>query len=409
MRVRNWLFEHFAKVGRAFGFSQYDAPVLEHQELYKRKAGEEITEQMYSFTDKDGKAVTLRPEMTPSLARMVMARQETATGEIKDLLPFKWFCVAQWDDSIMAELELLASICAFFRGLGVGPDIVGIKINSRKFLGSLMKSYGISDEMFAPVCVIIDKLDKIGADAVKEMLIEVGVPSETSDDMLCALEAQSIEELESTVGEMIDDEALSELKLLFTLAESYGFHDYLVFDASVVRGLAYYTGCVWECFDRRGELRAICGGGRYDKLLTLYGSKKVVPCVGFGFGDCVIMELLKDHNLMPSLPRTMIGAAVSIAAKLRSGGATVDLMLQPKKDAKKAFKYADRAGATYCAYVAPDEWSKQCVRIKNMRKGEGEGNAEDKGRDIPFSELQDARAIFEKEEGENKSPFLSCF
>ena len=173
---------------------------------------------------------------------------------------------------------------------------------------------------------------------------------------------------------------MDELKRLFQLAEDYGFGDWLVFDASVVRGLAYYTGVVFEGFDRAGELRAICGGGRYDRLLSLYGAVTEVPACGFGFGDCVVVELLKDKGILPNLPKSvdfvvaafnesMQGAAMKTTALMRDGGAKVDLLLEPKKKVANTFDYANRAGARYIVFVAPSEWEKGTVRIKDLRLG----------------------------------------
>jgi histidyl-tRNA synthetase len=327
MRFRNYLFGAFRAVGVSHGFDEFDAPVLEHQRLFKRKAGEEIVDQMYAFTDKDGAEVTLRPEMTPSLARMVLRRQNAVSGEIKETLPLKWFCVAQcwrhettqrgrkrehyqWNmdivghQGITAELELLSAVAAFFRRLGVGPSDVGIKINSRRVLNSICASYGVPADKFAAVCVVLDKLDKIGAPAVKAQLVAspLDVPSASADKMLQALAAPTVAAILEQLGAEATDElraACDEMTQLFALAEAYGFADFLQFDASVVRGLAYYTGIVFECFDKKFGLRAICGGGRYDRLMSLYGSPVEVPCVGFGFGDCVIKELLQEMGLMP--------------------------------------------------------------------------------------------------------------
>jgi len=301
MRARNYLFQHFKDVARLYAFQEYDAPVLEHEELYKRKAGEEITQQMYNFIDKSGYAVTLRPEMTPTLARMILGRT-TESGETKMILPVKWFSLPQcwrfettqrgrkrehyqWNmdivgvKSIAAEVELLSAITCFFLNVGITSKDVGIKVNSRKVMASILKSQGISDEQFAPVCVVVDKLDKIGDDAVTAELVGLGVQESTARTIIKTMSARSVEEL-SAIAKGADEEGLNELKDLFEQAKAYGFEDFLLFDASVVRGLAYYTGIVFECFDRTGELRAICGGGRYDRLLSLYGSKQEVPCVG---------------------------------------------------------------------------------------------------------------------------------
>mmetsp|Transcript_3823 Transcript_3823/g.4312 ORF Transcript_3823/g.4312 Transcript_3823/m.4312 type:complete len:517 (-) Transcript_3823:534-2084(-) len=425
MRFRNWLFGHFKEVANITGFQEYDAPVLEHQELYKRKAGEEITAQMYAFLDKSDppREVTLRPEMTPSLARMVLAAGQSNN------LPLKWFSIPQcwryenttrgrkrehyqWNMDIIgckgitAEVELLYTVTQFFKRIGVTSEHVGVKVNSRKVLGSVLEQFGVPAENFAPVCVVVDKLDKIGAAEVKKQLVEdLSVPGETADKILKCLECKTVDDLAALCGSSSAE--INELKELFTLAEDYGFADYLIFDASVVRGLAYYTGVVFECFDRRGELRAICGGGRYDKLLSLYGAKTEVPACGFGFGDCVILELLKDLNLMPDISKrvdfvvaaynpSMQGKAMAAAAKIRTGGATVDLLLEPKKKVAAAFEYADRAGADYMVFVAPDEWAKNVVRVKDLRAGSKDSS---KQIDVPVDKLSEIKAFLASSDG----------
>ncbi|CAE7898441.1 unnamed protein product [Symbiodinium microadriaticum] len=325
MRFRNWLFGAFKEIARRYSFQEYDAPVLENEELYKRKAGEEITEQMYNFIDKDGAAVTLRPEMTPSLARMVLSLMRAETGEMSALLPLKWSSIPQcwrfetcqrgrkrehyqWNmdivgiTSIHAEVELLSAITSFFEHVGITSKEVGIKVNSRKVLGAVLKNSGVPDERFTETCVVIDKQDKIGAEAVvKELTEKIGLDQAVAQRIVNATAAKTLDEFASLAGVGESPEVV-ELRQLFTLAEEEGFGDWLIFDASVVRGLAYYTGVVFEGFDRAGVLRAICGGGRYDRLLTLYGSPKEVPCAGFGFGDCVIYELLKEKKVLPELP-----------------------------------------------------------------------------------------------------------
>jgi histidyl-tRNA synthetase len=417
MRVQNWLFDNFREAAKAFGFQEYDAPVLENVELYKRKAGEEIVDQMYAFTDKEGYHVTLRPEMTPTLARLVLGKTNLQTGEVRLTLPLKWFSIPQcwrfettqrgrkrehyqWNmdivgvDHVHAEVELLAAACFFFQRIGIGPDVVGIKVNSRAVLEAVLAKHGIEKgkkdadggDIFEQVCVIIDKLDKIGGPAVTELLGEIGVDSESAAEILKALEAPSVEELANQVG--TDSEAVNQVKRLFELADQYGFGDYLIFDASVVRGLAYYTGVVWEAFDRRGELRAIMGGGRYDRLLEKYGGEKCkIPCVGFGFGDCVIMELLKECGKVPDFASAgpdyvvcafspdLYGTAANISWKLRMTGATVDLMPTPKKKVAASFKHADQTGARRMVFVAPDEIEKGVVRIKDLRTKDKNGES----------------------------------
>ena len=417
MKIQNWLFDNFRESAMAFGFQEYDAPVLEHVKLYERKAGEEIVDQMYNFIDKEGKHVTLRPEMTPTLARMVLNKTNLQTGEVRLTLPLKWFSIPQcwrfettqrgrkrehyqWNmdivgvDHVHAELELLAAACFFFQRVGIGSDIVGIKVNSRAVLEAVLAKHGIKKgekdkdggDIFAKACVIIDKLDKIGGLAVTEMLGGIGVSAESSADILKALEAPTVSALTEHIGE--ESEAICQVKRLFELAKEYGIDDYLIFDASVVRGLAYYTGVVWEAFDRRGELRAIMGGGRYDRLLELYGGEKcTIPCVGFGFGDCVIMELLRECGKIPDFQGSgvdyvvcafspdLYGAAANISSKLRACGWSVDLMPTPKKKVAASFKHADQAGARRMVFVAPDEIAKGLVRVKDLRLKDKDGEA----------------------------------
>jgi histidyl-tRNA synthetase len=426
MKIRNWLFGNMRAAALKFGFSEYDAPVLEHVELYERKAGEEIVDQMYSFHDKEGDHVTLRPEMTPTLARMVLNKTNLQTGDVRITLPLKWFSIPQcwrfettqrgrkrehyqWNMDIVgvehvnAELELLAAACEFFRRLDIGPDIVGIKVNSRAVLEALLANHGINKgtvdedggDVFSKACVIIDKLDKIGGAAVTELLGGIGVSEDSARDILIALQSPSIDALAEIVGGQSD--AIDEVKRLFDLAKDYGIADYLVFDASVVRGLAYYTGIVWEAFDRRGELRAIMGGGRYDRLLELYGGEKCqIPCVGFGFGDCVIMELLQDLKKVPDLSTgvdyavcayspEMYGKAASISAGLRDCGWSVDLMPTPKKKVANSFKHADQIGARRMVFVAPSEIERGVVRVKDLRVKDS--NGEGVQVDVPLDEL----------------------
>jgi len=394
MRLRTWLFGHFRAVAAEFGFVEYDAPVLESEELYVRKAGEEITNQLYNFVDKGGRKVALRPEMTPSLARMILAKG----GGLA--LPAKWFSIPQcwryermtrgrkrehyqWNmdvfgvPGVAAEAELLAAIASFFSRLGLAPADVGIKVNSRKVLQGVLDGLGVPPESFTAVAVLVDKLDKVPRDAIAADLAAVGLSDEQVDRIIDSLSLRDLAGLSDLLGE--DHEAVADLRELWALADAYGIADWLVFDASVVRGLAYYTGTVFEAFDRGASLRAICGGGRYDRLLSTFGGKDI-PAAGFGFGDVVIVELLKDKGLLPQLtagvddvvfPLTedLRGAATTVATKLRAAGRSVDLVLDGRK-AKWVFKHADKNGAGRVVLVGPDEWAAGTVRIKDLATGE---------------------------------------
>jgi len=426
-----------------FGFHEYDAPVLEPVALYERKAGEEITQQMYNFTDKEENRVTLRPEMTPSLARLVLNKTKLATGEVGEPLPLKWYSIPQcwrfettqrgrkrehyqWnvdiagEPSVSAELELLCVMASFFSRIGIGPDVVGIRVNSRRVLDALLQEVGVPKEDFAKVCVVIDKLDKIGPAEVTRQLGELGVAESTSAAILACLGVGSVAELADKVGK--DSPAIEEMETLFRLAAAYdvgpgvggpNLAQYLQFDASVVRGLSYYTGIVFEAFDRRGVLRAIAGGGRYDNLLSKLATEDegspvgwTIPMCGFGFGDCVIVELLAENNQMPPFAKavdavvapydaSMVEGALTVAAGLRANGLSVDLLLQPKR-AKGAFDSANKAGARLMAFVAPGEWDGGLVRVKDMlvRDASGEDGLQI---DVPVKALESLPALFAAE------------
>eukprot|EP00752_Nemacystus_decipiens_P014338 g12757.t1 len=392
MRLRNWLFGHWRDVASSFGFEEYDAPVLESESLYTRKSGEEVTQQLYCFEDKGGRRVSLRPEMTPSLARMVMAKRKSLT------LPVKWFSLPQcwryermtrgrrrehyqWNmdiwgvTGVAAEAELLGAMAAFFERVGLGPEDVGIKVNSRGVLTEVMRSLGVPEDKHTATCVLVDKLDKVPLEAVTGDLAALGLDGASVKRLLEVMELKDMGGVETFLGK--ESPAADELRQLFSLAGRYGLSDWLVLDCSVVRGLAYYTGTVFEAFDRRGKLRAIAGGGRYDALLESFGGEPL-PAAGFGFGDAVIVELLSDKGLLPkdkgpgvaavvcAFNAELQGAATEVAGALRRKGVSVDLVLETRKT-KANFKHAARVGATYVVLVAPSEWEDGKVSVKDLR------------------------------------------
>ena len=394
MRLRNWLFDNFDDAALLHGFQEYDAPVLESEELYTRKQGEEITQQLYNFKDKGDRKVALRPEMTPSLARMVMSR----AGVLP--MPIKWYSIPQcwryertqrgrgrehyqWNvdiwgtDAISADAELISVLVTFFKSVGLTEEDLVIKMSSRKVLEEVLGSLGLEGDIFAKTCIIVDKMDKLPADVVSEQLGDLGLEKSAIQTIQSTLVIKDMNSLEETLGK--ESAAVTELTSLFSALEAYGISGWIEFDASIVRGLAYYTGPVFEAHDRAGELRAICGGGRYDKLLSTLGGKDL-PATGFGFGDMVIMELLAEKGLVPeliggvddvviSLSPELRNAAMSVATSLRSTGKSVDLVLEDKR-LKWAFKHAERSGAQRLVMVMPDEWKEGKVKIKDLESGE---------------------------------------
>lgn len=442
MRVRNWLFGLWKTVASQCGFSEYDAAVVEREELYTRKAGEEIVAQMYNFEDKDKNKVTLRPEMTPTLVRMVMNKLVlNASGSItsSEIFPLKWFSIPQcwrfetpqrgrkrehyqWNMDIIgtpdvsAEMELIAASVSFFEKTGLTSNDIVFRINSRKVLNEAMLRANVPDDKFASACVVLDKFDKVGnteaerkKEVLRQLVADVGLSADVAEDV--------VRTREMSLDEIADLPGGAELITLFKNAKDYGIADWIEFDPTVVRGLAYYTGVVWETFVRTTEsvadapvvdevaspvkFRAVSGGGRYDRLFTLYGSPVQVPCVGFGFGDCVIVELLKDRNLLPDTkPRVdflvgawkgMRGGALQVARQLRLSGATVDVMMEECKKPAKIFQQADKVGADKVAFVAPDEFANGLVRIKDLRSGDKESRVQ---KDVPVADLVNWKSYF---------------
>lgn len=397
MRRRSWLFAQFREIANRFGFEEVDAPIVEHAELFTRKAGEEIVEQLFHF-ELHERHLALRPEMTPSIARMVLARH----GALR--FPLRWFAITQnwryerttrgrkrehyqwnmdiWGEpGVAAEAELLAAIVALFERLGLGPDAVLLRVNSRALLEETLRGGVLRErpEAFEPLCVVIDKLPKIGSDAVVDLLCEpagtIRLARSEAQDVVCLLGLHDLDEAARAAPP--GSSAVADLRRLFELAAAYGYADRLVFDASIVRGLAYYTGIVFEGFDTAGALRAVCGGGRYDRLLASLGGPRT-PAVGFGFGDVVIAELLAERGLLPNVAREIDAvvfafsdaeraAAIGLATRLRASGAAVELVFGGKL--KRALEDADRAGARRFYLLGPDELARGQVRVRERATG----------------------------------------
>ena len=380
---RNKVFDAFRAAGEAAGFEPYDACVVESYELLSRKAGEEVGEQIYHFHDKSDRHIALRAEMTPTLARMVAQRQK----ELQ--FPLKWTTIAQcfryermtkgrkrehyqWnidiigEDSVLAEVEVIGAACDALRRMGLSPADFKVHVSSRRFLGELLEKSGIPANLHAQVFLALDKRGKMPDEEIAAMLRDGGLGDADVKATFAIMDLKSYE-------------GCPELEELFRLAEIAGFADCLVFDISVIRGLSYYTGIVFECFDTAGEFRAIFGGGRYDNLLTTIGGEPT-SAVGLGFGDVVVTELLKAR-LGEEAARVKRGvavgfmfpeqrdAAVKLAARLRKEGAAVDLSLRNQKP-KKFFSHADSSGAAKAVFLGPDDVEKGVARMKDMESRE---------------------------------------
>ena len=290
---------------------------------------------------------------------------------------FQWNVDIWGTSEISADAELFSVITTFLEGVGLTEEDVVIRVSSRKVLEEVLGSLGIEGDKFAQTCIIVDKMDKLSPEVINEQLSELGHSSEIISTIQSTLGLKNLNSLKKVLNS--DSKALQELTELFDAIDSYGISDWVKFDGSIVRGLAYYTGSVFEVNDRKGKFRAICGGGRYDTLLSTLGGKDL-PATGFGFGDMVIMELLKDKGLLPqllsgvedvviALDPELKNVAVKVASVLRDSDRLVDLVLENKK-MKWAFKHAERVGANRIILVAPEEWSRQKIKVKDLQTGE---------------------------------------
>ena len=387
---RNRVFDAFRAAGEAAGFEPYDACVVESYELLARKAGEEVGEQIYHFRDKSDRHIALRAEMTPTLARMVAQRQGSLA------FPIKWTTVAQcfryermtkgrkrehyqWncdiigEESVLAEVEVLGAACDALRRMGLSRDDFRVHVSNRALLSELLAASGIPADLHAQVFLALDKRGKMPDEEIAAMLRDGGVDDAGVKAAFAIMDLKTLDEAEHLAG--AGSPAVAQLRELFRLAGLAGFADCLVFDISVIRGLSYYTGIVFECFDTQREFRAIFGGGRYDNLLTTIGGDPATA-VGLGFGDVVVTELLKAR-LGADAPAPKKGvyvgwmfpeqrdAALKLAAKLRAQGECVNLALRKAKPKQ----FFSRAGASSCAkavFLGPDDVAAGRAKMKDL-------------------------------------------
>jgi histidyl-tRNA synthetase len=390
--LRDRIFAAWSNASTLHGFLHFEAPVVESFELLARKAGEEVAAQIYHFEDKSNRQLALRPELTPSLVRMISARPQDI------VFPAKWWTIGQcfryermtrgrkrehfqWnldivgEPSVLAEAWILACATHALRTLGLGPGEVQIHLNNRQIVAQLLCELGVPPEQHVDVFLVLDKKGKLPEEAMREMLVEKGLAPQAADQVLAQVGSLSASELAS--GPLSASPAAADVRRLLELAAALGFGDYLVFDSGVVRGLSYYTGAVFECFDAGKRFRAIFGGGRYDHLFgDLSGVSR--PAAGLGFGDVVIGEILADRGCAPAKPGVqvcvgMFSAELSaqagrVAAELVAAGLQTDLAFAAGKPGK-FFSYADRRGARYAVFLAPEELRQGAAAVKEMAGG----------------------------------------
>lgn len=392
--LRDRIFAAWTVASTMHGFQCFEPPVVESFELLARKAGEEVAQQIYHFEDKSNRQLALRPEVTPSLVRMIGARPQDI------VFPAKWWTIGQcfryermtrgrkrehfqWnldivgEPSVQAEAWILASVTSALGTLGLGPGDVRIHINNRQVVAYLLDELGVPCEQHVDVFMVLDKKGKVPVETMKGMLVEKGLAERSADEVMAQLGGDAVVSLAS--GPLAASPAAEDVRRLLDLAADMGFADYLNFDSGVVRGLSYYTGTVFEGFDSERRFRAIFGGGRYDNLFgDMTGAAR--PAVGMGFGDVVIGEILAElKGFKPAKPKVevcvgMFDAALSrdaarIAAELVAAGLQTDLAFSAAKPGK-FFSYADRRGARFTVFLAPTELREGAAVVKEMAGGE---------------------------------------
>jgi histidyl-tRNA synthetase len=391
---RNYIYDLARRASEQFGYQEWDAPFIETIGLYAAKSGEELVEkQSFVFADRGGDKVTLRPELTPSLARMIAKKQQEL------VFPLRWWSYGpfwryeqpqkgrtreffQWNidmlgvDSPEADAELIAVAATFLRLAGLTPEQARISVNNRRLMDAEFDSLGITPENRVAVSNVVDRRSKMEPAKWDEYALETG------------LEKQQLEGLKKTLADTQLWKKSDEMVRLFAALEALGVSEYVQFDANVMRGLLYYTGTVFEAYDLSGSVRrAILGGGRYDNLLADVGGEPL-PGVGFAMGDVVVGIILEERALLPPFKLSpapvlvtvfdeqSMPASLKLAGELRRAGLNVVSYPEAVK-LPKQFKYADRIGAKVVLVVGPDEAAKGQVTVKNLLNGEQAAVARD--------------------------------
>lgn len=393
---RQHIFRNWRSAATRFGFQEYDAPVLEPLELYKTKSGDEIEAQLFSFTDKGDREVSLRPEMTPTVCRMVGEK----AGALKR--PIKWFSIAefyryeraqkgrlrafhQFNADIFgeagpeAEIELIALLIQCLAGFGLTKDDFYVRLSDRDLWFFYLEALGFTDAQARSVLTAIDRYEKAGDDAFKVYTEAHGaMPADRKDKVLGFLKIKSLAELETALAAFNSEKLaarLTDWRKVLTGVSAMGLADFIAVDLSVVRGLAYYTGFVFEAFDRKGDLRALAGGGRYNDLIKKLGYADL-SAVGFAIGDVTTGLLIEQRGLAPAhgiAPQVyvVIGgeaerkAAFADIQALRAAGIRVEY---PFKDLAfgKQFKAASESGAKLALIYGGDELAKGVVKLRDL-------------------------------------------
>ena len=381
MARRDWLVEKLKTASESFGYRRYEGPCLETIELYAAKSGEELVkEQAFVFEDRGGDPITLRPELTPTLARMVANQQNQL------VLPLRWWAFGpfwryerpqkgrtrefyQWNidligsDAVQADAELLAVAANFLKLVGLKSDMVQILVNDRRLMDRKLTEIGISSDTKPDLLRMIDRIDKQPSDVWEKNVADLG------------LSADQIVSIRALLANTQLWKESEELSLLFEYVKALGVDEYIMYEPKIIRGLDYYTGLVFEAHEVKGEFRAILGGGHYANLVADVGGQPL-PGVGFAMGDVVIMLVLEAYGLLPadlSYPDTvfvtvfneeMLVESIRLATDVRENGFHV-ILAEPDKLTKQ-FKLADRLGVKFALVLGPDELANGTIVVKDL-------------------------------------------
>jgi histidyl-tRNA synthetase len=394
---RNFIIGTWRDVARRYAFVEYDGPPLEPLELYTRKSGDEIVGQLYSFSDKGGREVALRPEMTPTLARMVAAKANALRK------PVRWFSIPQLfryerkqrgrlrehfqlnvdiigEADVTADAELLSTAIDVVRAFGLTSSDVRARVSDRQLLRGLLVLTGIAEEMLPAVYAVVDKLDREPRASLETKLRAAGLHDVFIARIFEVLKHTDLATLRERYGEVPElREDFARLARYFEYLDALGVAEWVEFDLSIVRGLAYYTGIVFELFDAKRELRAICGGGRYDTLLKQLGGADL-PALGFGMGDVVLADLLRSRGRMPEWTPlvdvwvaygdvALLDDAMRIARRLRDRGMSVEYALGGQQLSRQ-LKAAAAAGAREALVLQPAELERGEAVVRRLADGE---------------------------------------
>ena len=383
LTLRNHLFATWRSVAGRYGFEEYDGPPLESLEMYTKKSGEEIVQQLYTFRDKGDREVALRPEMTPTLARMVAARVQALKK------PIRWFSIPQLfryerqqrgrlrehfqlnmdiigEASPLADAELMAAAVDIMRALGLGPKDVQLRVSDRRVLKSLLMSRGVTEAQLATAFAVIDRSERVPKDVLEEMMRETGYGKRETAAVFDIAGLRGKDALAAAGA------AAEPLGQAVQALEAMGLGEFVAIDLTIVRGLAYYTGIVFELFDAQKTLRAIAGGGRYDGLLDL-------PALGFGMGDVVLGELLKERGVAPTASIELGAFLVAVGGEdmptmlrlahaMREKGIAVEYGLR-HAGVRKQLELASARGAPRAVIIGPEERKAGLAVVRDLRAG----------------------------------------